>query len=85
MRWLVKDDFASVQLGTYTPRSFWITAVFFAAEHGPYWEVGLIAGVIYNWLMIRTRSIGDCILAHAITNAILSAFVITTGRWEYWM
>ena len=85
MRWLVKDDFASVPLGTYTPRSFWITAVLFAAEHGPYWEVGLIAGIIYNWLMIRTRSIGDCILAHAITNAILSAFVIATGRWEYWM
>lgn len=85
MRWLINPDFQRVPLGAYTRSSMLITAALFASEHGPYWEVGLIAGFVYNWWMVRTRSLGDCILAHAITNGCLSAFVITHGQWQYWM
>lgn len=85
MRWLISDRFEEVKPGAYTPRSFWITAALFAAEHGPYWEVGLLAGIAYNWLMIRTKSLGDCILAHAVTNGCLCAYVLATGQWQYWM
>jgi hypothetical protein len=85
MRWLVNPDFRKVPLGTYQPVAFWLTAILFASEHGPYWEVGLAAGIIYNWWMIRTRSLGDCILAHAVTNGVLAIFVITTGAWRYWL
>jgi CAAX prenyl protease-like protein len=85
MRWLIKPSFLEVPLGTYTASAFWITAVIFASEHGPYWEVGLAAGVLYNWWAIRTRCLADCILAHAVTNAILSAYVLFTGEWQYWL
>jgi CAAX prenyl protease-like protein len=85
LRWLINTDFEKVALGAYTASSMWISALLFASEHGPYWEVGLIAGLAYNFLMIRSRSLGDCILAHAITNGVLSLFVVLTGRWEYWM
>jgi len=84
MRWLVNADFQRVPLGAYRPASFWITAVLFASEHGPYWDVGLLAGAAYNWWMIRTRSLADCIYAHAATNALLSAYVIAWGKFEYW-
>ncbi|HTR34640.1 MAG TPA: CAAX prenyl protease-related protein [Bryobacteraceae bacterium] len=84
MRWLINPRFESVPLGTYQAASFWITAVLFASEHGPYWDVGLIAGIAYNWWMVRTRSLGDCILAHAITNACLCGYVVATHHWEYW-
>ena len=85
LRWLVSPDFEKVPLGAYTASSMWLSALLFASEHGPYWEVGLIAGLAYNFLMIRTKSLGDCILAHAITNGVLSLFVLMTGRWEYWL
>ena len=85
MRWLIETDFCRVRFGSYTPLSFWITALMFASEHGPYWDVGLIAGVLYNWWAIRTKSLADCILAHAVTNAALCAWVIVAGRWEYWL
>ncbi|MGA2181582.1 MAG: CAAX prenyl protease-related protein [Bryobacteraceae bacterium] len=85
MRWLVAADFRRVPLGTYAPLSFWITALMFASEHGPYWDVGLLAGILYNWWAIRTKSLADCILAHAVTNAVLCAWVILAGRWEYWL
>ena len=85
MRWLIDSDFQKVPLGKYTAFSFWTVAVLFVSEHGPYWDVGLVAGIIYNWWMVRTRSLGDLILAHAVTNFVLSAYVIAAGKWEYWL
>jgi CAAX prenyl protease-like protein len=84
MRWLIKQKFELVPLGTYAPRAFWIVAVFFASEHGPYWEVGLVAGIAYNWWMIRTKSLADCMVAHSVTNALLSIYVLVGDHWEYW-
>ena len=83
MRWLIDSNFLSVPLGRYQPAAFWITAILFASEHGPYWEVGLLAGVIYNWWMVRTRNLADCVLAHAVTNGVLCVYVVVTGRWQY--
>ncbi|HYL74705.1 MAG TPA: CAAX prenyl protease-related protein [Bryobacteraceae bacterium] len=85
MRWIISPRFEEIQLGAYAPAAFWITAILFASEHGPYWDVGLAAGIVYNWWMIRTRSLGDCILAHAVTNGCLCAYVVATRHWEYWM
>ena len=84
-RWLQDTNFARIPLGQYTRFAFWATALLFAAEHGSYWEVGLLCGVIYNWWMRRTRSLGDLILVHAVTNLALSLYVIATRRWEFWM
>ena len=85
MRWLIKTDFQSIPLGTYAPFAFWMTAVLFGLEHGPFWEVGLAAGVIYNWWMLRTRSLAGCVLAHAVTNGALAAYVILASAWQYWL
>jgi CAAX protease family protein len=84
MRWVINPDFEKVPLGAYSALAFWITALLFASEHGPYWDVGLITGIIYNAWMIRTKSVADCILMHAVTNGILSGYVIATAQWQYW-
>ena len=84
-RWLQDTRFSRIPLGQYTPFAFWGTAILFAMEHGPYWEVGLLCGVIYNWWMRRTRSLGDLMIAHAVTNLALSLYVIATERWTFWM
>ncbi len=85
MRWLIDNDFLKVPLGTYVPFSFWLVALLFASEHGPYWEVGLAAGIVYNWWIVRTRNLADCMLAHGVTNAVLSGYVLLTGQWQYWL
>jgi len=85
MRWLISKDFEKVPLGTYTVSAFWIVAFLFASEHGPYWEVGLAAGIVYNWWMVRTRNLADCMLAHGVTNGALAAYVLAAGQWQYWL
>ena len=84
-RWIQDTRFERIPLGQYTPLAFWATALLFAAEHGPFWEVGLLCGIIYNWWMRRTRSLGDLMLVHATTNLALSLYVIATQRWTFWM
>lgn len=85
MRWLARPDFEKLPLGHYDARAFWITAILFATVHGPYWDVGLVAGAVYNGWLVKTRRLGDLFLAHAVTNAILAAFVLWSGRWELWL
>jgi CAAX prenyl protease-like protein len=84
-RWIDRmDDFTRVPLGTYTALSFWASAALFAMEHGSFWDVGLAAGVGYNWWMRRTRSLGDLFLAHGVTNGCLAVWVLASGQWQYW-
>ncbi len=84
-RWLVNTDWQRVPLGTYNTLAFLGTAVLFASEHGPFWDVGLLCGLVYNAWMWKTKSLGDLVLTHAVTNAALSAFVIVSGNYAYWM
>lgn len=84
-RWIVNNDWQKVPIGTYNAMAFVGTAVLFATEHGPFWEVGLLCGLIYNWWMWKTKSLGDLVLVHAVTNAALAGFVLITKQWAYWM
>ncbi len=84
-RWIDRmEDFTSVPLGTFTTLSFWATASLFAVEHGSFWDVGLAAGVGYNLWMRKTRSLGDVIVAHGVTNGCLAIWVLASGQWQYW-
>jgi len=85
MRWFINPEFERVPLGAFTMFSFWVVAILFASEHGSYWDVGLLTGIIYNAWMVRSKSLGDLILTHAVTNACLSAYVVFAGKWEYWL
>jgi CAAX prenyl protease-like protein len=83
MRWLIKEDFTTVPLGTYTPLSFFVTTAFFAAEHGSEWALGAIVGLIYGWWFIRTESLGSVMLAHGVTNFLLALYCLKTNDWHF--
>jgi CAAX prenyl protease-like protein len=85
MRWLISPRVETVRMGAWSAQAFWIVALLFASEHGPYWDVGLVVGVLFNAWMVRTRSLADCILAHAVTNGCLAAWVVAAGQWQYWL
>jgi hypothetical protein len=35
--------------------------------------------------MLRTGRLADCIVAHAVTNGLLAAYVLYSGHWQYWL
>jgi CAAX prenyl protease-like protein len=83
LRWIINADFRKVAIGTFSWPSFLLTTVLFASEHNR-WLVGLIAGVAYNVLIYRTRSLYACIIAHGVTNLALGIYVLTSGEWSFW-
>ncbi len=83
IRWLVKEDFKRVPLGTFTWSSCLVTVVLFGLEHD-LWLAGLVCGALYNWLYYRTRSIPACVIAHGVSNGLLAAYVLATGDWKFW-
>lgn len=88
-RWLIEPDFEKVAVGTYERRSFWMTTGAFALVH-PQVFTAVIVGAIYGWWLIRTRNVWDVVLAHAVTNLVLYAWVVWSGRfagravWYFW-
>ena len=83
LRYLIGNDFEKVPIGTFTWGSFLICTVLFGLEHN-FFIAGMMAGVAYNVLLYVTRSISQCILAHAVTNLLLGIYVLQTGRWHFW-
>jgi CAAX prenyl protease-like protein len=85
LRYLVRDDFTGVPFGTFTPIAFGVVVAGFTIEHSaPDWPVALVAGALYNFVAIRTRSLPACVLAHAATNLLLGIYIMRTGQWGFW-
>ena len=83
LRYLINPDFKAIPLGHFTWFSFIATVLLFGVEHHR-WLSGILAGICYNLLLYRTKSLPACILAHALTNLVLGIYVLTTQQWGYW-
>jgi len=83
IRWIDGKDFKRVPVGTYSWKSFGITAVLFGLEHEQ-WLAGMVCGVLYNWLYCRRKDLFTCVLAHSTSNAALAAWVLWQGDWKFW-
>jgi len=60
-----------------------VSSVLFGAMHDRM-LAGTVAGALYALALARRGALGDAILAHATTNALLAAYVLATGRWLLW-
>jgi CAAX prenyl protease-like protein len=83
IRYIIDKDFQKVSLGLFTWPSFLLTVVLFGTEHH-FILAGMMAGAIYNLILYRTRSLAQCVLAHAVTNLALALYVLFTGKWYFW-
>lgn len=83
LRYIIAADFLTVRIGTYSLASFVIGSVLFGLEHNLV-LAGIMAGVAYTLLLYWTKSISQCVLAHAVTNFVLGLYVLQTGAWQFW-
>jgi CAAX prenyl protease-like protein len=83
LRYIISQDFKSVEIGRFTLPSFLIGTVMFGLEHN-LWLAGIMAGALYSLLLYRTKSLAQCIVAHAVTNLLLGIYVLQTGKWYFW-
>jgi CAAX prenyl protease-like protein len=83
IRWLDKGDFEQIAPSAVRLSSVAIGALLFGFEHN-LWLAGIVAGLVYSALYMRTCSLWSAIIAHAVTNAILGMWIVRTGQWSFW-
>ncbi len=84
LRRLMSPDFESVGFREFGWFALLISSVAFGLMHGDRWVAGTVAGVLYA-LALRWRGrIGDAVVAHATTNALLAVWVLARGDWYLW-
>jgi CAAX prenyl protease-like protein len=83
LRWIHKPEFLSVDPQRVGFRALLISSALFAVEHH-LWFAGLLAGLAYGWLYMRTGNLWIPIASHAVTNGLLGAWVLYTGAWQFW-
>jgi exosortase E/protease (VPEID-CTERM system) len=84
LRRLISADFESVPFSAVRLPALALTSVAFGVNHGVMWAPGMVAGLLYGWVVCRTGRIGESIAAHATTNALLAGLVIFGGQWQFW-
>jgi uncharacterized protein len=84
MRALVRGArFQDVAVGTFTWFSLIGMSLLFGLNHGAMWPAGIVYGLLMGIVLVRTKSLGACIVAHGTTNFTLYIYVIYTGDWQF--
>jgi CAAX prenyl protease-like protein len=85
LRYLIAEDFDRVPFGKFSWLSFTAVTALFAFSHSKAdWAAALCAGVLYNLVAYRTKSLSSCVLAHAVTNLLLGLWIMDTRQWGFW-
>jgi exosortase E/protease (VPEID-CTERM system) len=84
IRRLITSDFESIDARRFTHFSVLASSVAFGLLHGDRWLAGTVAGLLYAAALLRRGRIGDAVVAHATTNALLAAWVLLRGNWYLW-
>jgi CAAX prenyl protease-like protein len=77
-RQLIADDFQSVPIGLFTWWSFLLSSALLGALHAR-WIALTLAGMLYALAVYRCSELGDAVLAHATTNALIAVYFVTTA------
>lgn len=83
MRRLQAANFEAVPPQHVNATGLIVSSLAFGAVHNE-WLAGTLAGLVYGWLATRPGYLGNCILAHAVTNLCLTLQVLTREDWWLW-
>lgn len=83
MRWIDSPRFAAVPPQRVSLRALALSTFVFMLAH-TLWLAAIVAGLVYAWLYIRSGKLWLAVIAHAVTNGALGAWVVLTGNWGYW-
>ncbi|KNZ34161.1 MAG: CAAX protease [Methylibium sp. NZG] len=83
MRWIERAQFETVDPQRVGLKAVVLSTFVFMLAH-TLWLAAVVAGLAFVWLYIRTGKLWVPIVAHAVTNGSLGAWVVFTGNWGYW-
>lgn len=83
MRWLHGPLFQGVPPQHVGVKAIVLSTFVFTLAH-TLWLAAAIAGFAYALLYVRSGKLWLPVIAHAVTNGALAAWVVATGNWQFW-
>jgi CAAX prenyl protease-like protein len=83
MRWIEDARFTGVAPQSVGLKAVVLSTFVFTLAH-TLWLAAAIAGLAYAWLYRRSGKLWVPVVAHAVTNGALGAWVVAAGRWDFW-
>jgi CAAX prenyl protease-like protein len=77
------NDFKMIRVGEWDLKAFIIVTLAFSSVHIQ-WITAIVWGTMIALLLVRTRSLGPCIIAHGVTNFLLGIYVLVWHDWQFW-
>jgi exosortase E/protease (VPEID-CTERM system) len=84
LRRLVATDFTTVDPMRFSWPSFLVSSILFGVMHGRT-IAGTIAGAFFALAVYRKGNLSEAIVAHAVANALIAAYVLSSGAWGLWV
>jgi CAAX prenyl protease-like protein len=82
---IAPNDFKLAKVGEFEwPAYLGVAVAFGVLVHGNWWLTAIVWGLMIGALLAYTKSLGACIIAHAVTNLLLAVYVLKTGDWSFW-
>lgn len=81
---IAPNDFKLARVGEWSLSAFLIVAGAFATVHGNWWATAIVWALLIGALLLYTKSLGACIIAHAVANLLLAVYVLKTHDWSFW-
>ena len=82
-RWMLGSPFFKIDAGKLHWPMLLIISCFFGIEHFE-WMAGIICGIAFGLLYIKTQDIWAAIIAHGTTNFLLGLYVIKYNAYHFW-
>lgn len=83
VRWVEDVDLKSVRFDQLSWTAILAPTICSVLTH-PETIAAIVWFSLVTWLMIRTKSLWNCVVAHMVTNLLLGIHVVLTGSWELW-
>lgn len=84
MRVIQSSDWTRVDLRNMGWPALVAGSVYGLIAHPQEGLAALIWFSLISWLMVRTGKFWNCVVAHAITNGLLGAYVVVFRQWQLW-
>jgi CAAX prenyl protease-like protein len=81
---LAPNDFKLAAVGEWDWKAFLGVSLAFATVHGNWWLTAIVWALMIAALLVYTKSLGACIIAHAVTNLLLGTYVLAYRDWAFW-
>ena len=83
-RRVISARFEMVSFQKFSGLALGLSSLAFGLLHGNRWFAGVVAGLFYGIVMIRRGRIGNAVVAHGTTNALIAVDVLAYQHWHLW-